>query len=503
MRFRVTAVALVVVIVAAHASVARAAADQTAPAAAPGQKLNVLFIAIDDLRPELGCYGHPIVNSPNIDRLAQQSLLFDRAYCQFSLCNPSRTSLLSGRRPETLKIYDLKTNLRDKFPDVVTLPQLFKDGGYRALSFGKIFHTTNGNHDDPDSWSQRPWKSPGKGWKPAPPTAQARDRKPVHDAESEDPHADDPPFDAPDCGDDDLIDGQIAKAAVAAMEANKDQPMFLAVGFHRPHMPWIAPKKYWDLYDPKQIALAPNPFLPKGAPAFASNNASELRRYMGVPKDGPIPDDLARQCIRGYYASVSYADAQVGRVLSALDRLGLRDRTVIVLWGDHGYQLGEHATWNKRTDWEIATRVPLLVSVPGQTTRGRKTEALVEFVDLYPTLAQLCGLTPPDKLEGTSFVPLLRDPSRPWKSAAFSIYHKRVKELGGPADGRALRTDRYRLIEWSSPKGEKKVYELYDEQSDPQENTNLADRPENKDLVQRLAAQLHQGWQKAKPADAK
>jgi arylsulfatase A-like enzyme len=445
---------------------------------------NVLFIAIDDLRPQLGCYGDPVVKSPNIDALAKQAVRFDRAYCQLALCNPSRSSLLSGRRPDHLRVYDLKTFLRDKNPDIVTLPQLFKQNGYTTLSFGKIFHTGNGNHEDPISWSEKSYH-PGK-------TAAG----PTHgqekaDPDSEDPHADELAYGAPDCADEDLPDGQVAKHAIEAMAKVKDKPFFLAVGFYRPHLSYVAPKRYWDLYKPEEIKLAANPELPKDAPAFASNNASELRRYAKIPKKGPVPEATARTLIQGYDACVSYVDAQVGKVLAELDRLGLRDNTIIVLWGDHGYQLGEHGTWTKRTDWEIATRVPLLVSVPGSSVRGQTAQGIVEFVDVYPTLAELCGLPLPPKLDGESFARLLSNPAAKGKDAAFSIYRKNIPELGGTSFGRAVVTDRYRLIEWSPKDRSRTVYELYDHRYDPQENTNVANLPENKEVVASLAARIH------------
>lgn len=463
-------------------------------AAAQNAKPNVLFIAVDDLRPELGCYGNAKIKSPNIDALASRGLRFDHAYCQLALCNPSRSSLLSGRRPESLGVFDLKTFLRDKNLDVVTLPELFKNNGYRSLSFGKIFHTTNGNHEDPKSWSEKAWKpghSPAaKGT--APVNAPGGDAAPKEDDEGAF-HRDELPAEARDCGDDDLADGKIARAAIKALAAERDKPFFLAVGFNKPHMPFLAPKRYWDLYDPKDIPLAMNPSLPDGAPAFASNDASELRRYNGVPVSGPIPDDMARHLVHAYYACVSYTDAQVGRVLAQLDKLGLRENTIVILWGDHGYQLGEHGTWNKRTNWEICTRVPMILSTPKQppASVGKSTAALVEFIDVYPTLVELCGLPAPAKLEGKSFVPLLADPAAPWKAAAFSVYQKNVPELGGTALGRAMRTQRYRLIEWSGKTEGKRVYELYDHESDPQENTNVANRPEMKPVLDKLVAQMH------------
>jgi arylsulfatase A-like enzyme len=460
---------------------------------------NVLFLAVDDLRPELGCYGHPMIKSPNIDRLAAQGLRFNRAYCQEALCNPSRASLLTGLRPATLGVFDLATHFRDRKPDVVTLPQLFKKNGYASISLGKIFHTTNGNHDDNESWSEPPWRGPGSQAEDDGPPAPAKTKsgkkaKKVTKAD----HSNTLPCAAPDCEDDALLDGKIAKQAVAVLNRIKDQPFFLGVGFHKPHLPFVSPKKYWGLYQTKDLKLAPNPFLPKDAPPFASNDASELRRYKGVPAAGPISDEAALNLIHAYYACVSYADAQVGRVLAELDRLGLRQKTLVILWGDHGYHLGEHGTWTKRTNWEIATRAPLIISVPGQKTAGAATEALVEFVDIYPTLAELCQIAPPASLEGKSFRPLLENPRRDWKTAAFSIYPKQIPGVG-EGFGRAMRTDRYRLVEWAADASEKRFCELYDHTTDPQENVNLANLPANGQLLRSLVDQLHAGWQRALP----
>lgn len=453
-------------------------------------KPNILFIVFDDLRPELGCYGTPIVQSPNIDTLAKSSLVFDHAYVQLALCNPSRSSFLSGRRPQSINVFTLKKFLRTGNPDITTLPQLFKNNGYTTLSFGKIFHTGNGNHEDNISWSEKPWK-PGHNAATAAAVLKGVD---AQDIETEDPNAKELPVAAPDVPDDALPDGMVAANAIEALDklaADKDHPFFLGVGFYKPHMPWVAPKKYWDLYDESKIPLAPNPFLSKDAPAFASNNASEIHRYYGVPKSNPLPDDFARHMKHGYYACVSYSDAQLGKVLAEVDKLHLRDNTLIVLIGDHGYQLGEHATWNKRTNWEIATHAPLMVSFPHMPTAGQHTPKLVEFIDIYPTLAEYAHLPPPPKLEGTSFLPLLEDINAPGKAAACSIYQKTIPELGGSARGYAMRTDRYRFIEWAGKNSEKRVYELYDEQSDPQENTNIANLPENESLVKSLSAQLH------------
>lgn len=458
---------------------------------AADQKLNVLFIAVDDMRPELGCYGGR-AKSPNIDKLSSEGLTFDRAYCQFPLCNPSRASLLAGRRPESLDILDLKTNIRKNHPNIVTLPQLFKNAGYNSLCYGKIFHTTNGNHEDLASWSEKPWR-------PAPEIRKQFKRPDVINRKLPD-HKGQRPFGWADCADNEMTDGAMVEGAIKALHENKDQTFFLGMGFRKPHLPFVAPKKYWDMYSEAEITTATNPFTPHGAPEFASNNASELRRYMDIPTSGPISVDDARNLVHGYLACISYIDAQVGKLMAALDDAGLRDNTIVILWGDHGYQLGEHGTWTKRTTWEITARVPLIISYPGQKTRGIKSNALVEFVDIYPTLAEMCALTPPDNLEGTSFAPLLTAPDRPWKSAAFTVYTTKIDGMGRMF-ARAMRTDRYRFIEWSGPKTDKIFHELYDEINDPDENTNIANKPENQELVKELSEKLKAGWKAARPAE--
>ena len=277
-----------------------------------------------------------------------------------------------------------------------------------------------------------------------------------------------------------------------------------AVGFVKPHLPFVSPKKYWDLYDPAKIELAPNPFRPKNAPEYAILPGSEMRAYHGIP-EGSIPPDLARQLKHGYYAAVSYTDAQVGKVLAELDRLGLRKHTIVILWGDHGWKLGEHDAWCKHSNVENDVNAPLLLSVPDMKNAGTHTDALVEFVDIYPTLSELAGLSLPSHLEGTSFKPLLDDPKREWKSAAFSQYPRNAGKTGGGAlMGYSMRTDRYRFTVWVSRNDHAKVnaIELYDHQADPQENTNIAKEPANAELVAKLMEQWKKGWQGAKPAMA-
>jgi len=482
----------------------------TAPAAT--NRLNVLFLVSDDLRPELGCYGNPIVKTPNIDRLAARGLVFNRAYCQQAWCSPSRTSLLTGVRPDTARVWDLKTHFRDTIPDVVTLPQWFKNHGYVSQGLGKIYH---GGLDDPASWSialttkqdilagrpngsRLPPSRPPQTTNAAPPaedefkpsratTAPAKSKGPAFRAQDE----------PPDKGG----DGLLADRAILALQKLKrdGRPFFLAVGFDRPHLPFVAPKHYFDLYRPEDIPLAPNPFLPSNAPPYALHTPYELWGYEGVPQTNALPDDYARQLKHAYYACVSYVDAQIGRILAALDRLELRDNTLVILWGDHGWKLGEHQRWCKNSNFEDDVRSPLIIAVPGQPNPGAKTDALVEFVDIYPSLAELCGLPLPAHLEGLSFKPLLENPRRPWKTAAFSQYPSGI--TGGKLMGYAMRTDRYRFVRWVDRQDHSKVeaLELYDHRTDPQENVNLATDPAMRELVEQLTRQSLAGWKAALP----
>jgi arylsulfatase A-like enzyme len=420
--------------------------------------------------------------------------VFTRAYCQQAVCNPSRVAVMTGRRPENTGVLDLPTFFRDKVPDAVTVAQHFKAHGYYTQSFGKIFHTGHGNKDDAESWSAPSFR-PGAARKD---DAKAKAApKPKAKKGGADNSAT-PPYASPDVADDALADGRIAARAIEVLRDVKDKPFFLAVGFLKPHLPFVAPKRYWDLYDPSAIPLAPNQDPPKGAPAYASNNAGELRGYQGMPKQGPIPEAEQRKLKHGYYACVSYMDAQVGKLLAVLDELKLRDNTVVILWGDHGWQLGEHGTWAKHTAWEDATRSPLVISVPGQKSAGKKSDALVEFVDIFPTLADVCRLPAPAGVEGTSFRPLLDDPGRGWKSAAFSVWPKNIPRQGRGM-GRAIRTDRYRLVEWRAEGKEPAAYELYDHRTDPREDENLAGRSEHRAIVEALTKQLNAGWKAARP----
>jgi len=470
---------------------------------------NILFLAVDDLRPEFGAYGADYIKSPNLDRIAKAGITFNRAYCQQAVCSPTRSSLMTGTRPDTTKVWDLETHFRTAIPDVVTLGQHFKNNGYFVQGMGKIYH---GGFDDAPTWSV-PWQAPkaqayglaenlalnnrqsntgtkGKAGKAKKKPTPRNSRGPA--------------FEGADVPDDTFQDGKTAELAVATLKeiSKKPEPFFLAVGFAKPHLPFVAPKKYYDLYDPAKIQLAPNKYRPKDAPEYSIQPGGELRSYYGIP-EGSIPDDLARQLKHGYYAAISYMDAQVGKVLDELERSGLAKNTIVILWGDHGWKLGEHDAWCKHSNCENDTNGALLLAVPGMKHAGARSNGLVEFVDIYPTLADLAGLSLPTHLEGSSFKGLLDNPHQAWKSAAFSQYPRSI--AGKQIMGYSMRTDRYRFTAWVDREDSSRIesLELYDHTTDPQENQNLAQRPDQKTLIDQLTTQWRAGWKSAKPAQTK
>lgn len=458
--------------------------------AAPAVRPNVLFISIDDLRPTLGAYGDPLARTPNIDALAQSGTTFTRAYCQQALCSPSRVSLMTGLRPDTTRIYDLQTHFRTTIPDAVTLPQFFKAQGYQALAMGKIFHP---GLDDRPSWSAAPWKQTAPVYGPEGVKIENERRRAAREAGADQKAANNTrglPSEAPDVPDNAMADGATADQAVKTLREIGEkpaQPFFLAVGFGKPHLPFVAPKKYWDKWKRNDFALpATYRTPPKDVPPIAmAATSGEIRAYAGIPAQGPLSDDQALELIHGYYASTSYMDAQLGRVLSELDRLKLRQNTVVVLWSDHGYQLGDHTLWNKHTNFEIATRVPLIFSVPG-APKNQKAAQLAELVDIYPTLCQAAGLPVPAVLQGQSLLPIIQDGRAPGKAVAVSQY----PHTGSM--GYSLRSNRYRYTEWvNRSQGVTTVtgVELYDHDTDPGETQNIAGRPENQALVAQLSAQ--------------
>jgi iduronate 2-sulfatase len=454
-----------------------------AVAAAPP---NVLFIMADDLRPELAGYGSPAI-TPNLDRLAARGVRFERAYCQQAVCNPSRSSLLTGRRPDTLGIWSNETHFRDPNPAVATLPGWFKAHGYEARCAGKIFHNWHtAVRGDPGSWSAPEFLHYANHGDDLP--LVAGPVPPNLALQSPRDYGQVPLDDCRDVPDEATYDGRVAAEAVRQLGELGKGPFFLAVGFWKPHAPFNAPKRYWDLYDPDAIPAPRTDRLPAGAPAFAGHKNAELHNYPGVPAEEPIPADVARTLRHGYYACISYTDAQIGRLLDALDAEGLADDTIVVLWGDHGWQLGDHGLWHKHTNFELATRAPLLVSVPKGATAGRSCAAPVEFVDVYPTLADLCGLPLPPGLEGASLKPFLADPAAPAAKVAISQYPRGAGDGAGPVMGYSIRDERWRLTLWRERHGTRIVAtELYDEANDPAETVSLHDRPEHRPVIESLS----------------
>ena len=428
---------------------------------------NVLFIIVDDLRPMLGCYGHPEMHTPNIDSIAERGTIFNRAYCQYPLCSPSRTSMITGLRPETTNVLNNSTDFRQRLPNAVTLPQHFKEHGYHTQSVGRVAHLPR-LQDDENSWSAPSWRPV---WRP-------------FDIRTT------PSWQALDVEDDELRDGETAKRTVQVLEEIKAQQFFLTVGFYKPHLPWKAPRKYFDLYHTKDFNLPASSTPPKDAPARALTNWTNIRAYQDLPSGRePLSDEKTLELIRAYAAVTSYVDAQIGRVLNQLDTLGLTENTIIAFCGDHGHHLGEHGILGKQTLFEVSLRSPLIVSVPGQ--QPNRTEALSELVDIYPTLCDACQLPIPQQVEGTSLVPVIEQPTRSWKTGVFS-------EFGGAAyGGVTIRTQQYRYTEWG--RNGSRGIELYDYDTDPNETVNIAQLPENAELITQLSEQLHAGWQAASP----
>ena len=446
-------------------------------------KPNILFIAIDDLAPALRCYGDLIAKTPHIDRLAASGVRFDRAYNQLPLCNPTRASVMTGLRPDTIKVYDLDRHFRDEVPKVVTLSQTFMRNGWWAGRVGKIYHYnvpasigTDG-FDDPPSW-QETVNPKGRDKADEALIFNAEPHRKISAALS---------WLAADGADEEQTDGMIATEAIKMMQAKRGQPFFLGVGFFRPHTPYVAPRKYFEMYPLKDMRL---PYAPKGdrddipTAAFAHN--------CPVPHYG-LDELTLRKALQAYYATISFVDAQVGRLMAALDRLGLVDNTIVVLWSDHGYHLGEHnGIWQKRTLFEQASRTPLIIRAPGARGNGTACTRIVEFVDIYPTLTDLAGLKPPKGLEGRSLRPLLDNPLAKWDGHAITqVLRPADQRLAKPVMGRSIRTGRWRYTDWAE--GNSGV-ELYDHANDPMEFNNLAlePDPEARVVMQQLRKLLEQ-----------
>ena len=520
----------------------------SSPADERNEKPNILFIAVDDLRPELGCYDSPIAVSPHLDSLAADGLLFNRAYCQEAICRPSRASLMTGARPESTGLFHNYVSLRELQPNILTLPQHLIANGYETVYCGKIFH--NGDTDDEISWSRKPvkWlkgiKKPIGGYALPENNKMKADNMKLMLAKYGEAAkrglAAGPAYENADVPDHAYSDGYETLRAIATMNEmvkDPDKPFFLAVGFKKPHLNWTAPKKYWDLYDRENIPMAKHTVAPRNGAAMGLHASFELRTRSGIPKSGPLGDELSRTLKHAYLACVSYVDAQIGKMIAAVEQAGVRDNTIIIVWGDHGWHIGDMGVWGKATNYEIATRVPLIIWTPDMKTRGKRTDALVELVDMYPTLCELAGVPKPGHLEGHSFVPLLDDPSQTWKKAAFSQYpnpalrewaanplsqgmretwfgplikeveSRIIAQQGDKWErelfeehlmGYTMRTDRYRIVAWRDyrkPKAEPLFIELFDHKTDPAETQNIA--AEKPEIVAKLMKQMSAGWKAA------
>jgi iduronate 2-sulfatase len=482
----------------------------TAAAAPAPARPNVLLICVDDLKPNLGCYGDPIAKSPHLDRLAARGTRFDLAYCNQSVCAPSRNNLLLGSRSTSLGIYSLGQNFRLAVPSAVTMTQHFMRHGWRAEAVGKILHTGHGNHDDEASWSVPTLKDKvveyldpknSAGGQLTREEAFFTNQK-LGEINTLPRGAAWEKLDVPDHA---YADGRIADEGILRLRAaagRKDTPFFLALGFVKPHLPLTAPKKYWDLYDPATLPLAAHQRDPDGAPAYAGKRGGEIVNYEPLTVDNLRDEATQRTLLHAYYACVSFVDAQVGRVLDELDRLQLTGSTLIVLWGDHGWHLGDHGYWTKHTTYEQANRIPLIVVAPGTGRPGAVARQPAETVDLFPTLAELAGLPAPrgpQPIDGLSLVPVLREPEKIIRDHAYHCYPR------GERMGRAIRTARHRLVEWRKPgaPADTAEFELYDYEADPAETRNLAaSQPEVVAELRRILARHPEPVMLA-PANAK
>jgi iduronate 2-sulfatase len=437
--------------------------------AADSVKPNVLLIAVDDLRDTLGCYGNTMVKTPNIDRLADRGVLFERAYVQYPVCNASRSSFLTGLRPDQTGVTDNNTILRDKLPDVVTWPQLLKENGWHTAAYGKIFHLGGGR----DAKARARFVDLPRSWHSAVDfQVTLAGREKFEGRNVTDGALKWCSWASTKGNDEDQPDGQIAREVIAKIDSPGDSPWMIGAGFMKPHDPFIAPKKYFDLYPPGSITLYRDPTDMSPAPPLAVGFGAYGRAF------GKFTDTERMEFHRAYLACTSFMDAQVGRVLDELDRRKLWDNTVVIFIGDHGYHLGERAWWNKNTLFDRSCRAPLIIAAPG--IKPGVAKGLVEFVDLLPTVADFCGVKPPSGLAGQSLRPLLEDPSKPGKAAVFTIVTRGPKNRGD-----SIRTDRWRYTEWSDGSRE-----LYDHITDPEETRNLAAAPGQKTTVRELSKKL-------------
>ncbi|NQV27508.1 MAG: sulfatase [Rhodopirellula sp.] len=417
---------------------------------------NVLFIAVDDLRPELACYGKKHIHSPNMDRLAASGVLFERAYCMVPTCGASRASLMTGIRPAPSRFVSYLARADQDAPGITTFNTQFRKNGYYTVSLGKVFHHAT---DNAKGWSEPAWRTNDI------PRYRNSENHALHTKRQKQGSGNrGPAWESAAVPDNAYADGVIAERAIADLRRldAREEPFFLAVGFLKPHLPFIAPKKYWDLYDHEKIQLPDNYHVPKDAPKESIHSFGEMRAYAGIPAKGPVSEETARNLIHGYYACVSYADAQIGKLLDELDRLQISDNTIVVLWGDHGWNLGEHTLWCKHSCYETSMQIPLIVRAP-RIKGGQRRSGLIESIDLYPSLCELAGLPLPDHLQGSSFATLMKDADSEWKSAA----------VGRFQNGDTIRTDSFRFTEYTDKKGKRTSQMLYDHAADPHENVNV------------------------------
>ena len=441
------------------------------------ERPNILFIAVDDIRPELGCYGHPVVKTPHIDALAAAGTLFTRAYCNVPVCGASRASIMTGLRPTRGRFVNYTARIDREAPGVPTIHRFFRDSGYQTVSLGKILHFPD---DAADGWSQHPWRP---DYTNAVETDPRNYLLPTNrEIAAQHPRNAAAAFERADVDDDAYYDGKTAARAVASLKdlAAGDAPFFLAVGFLKPHLPFNAPEKYWAMYDSIDIDVPATYYRADGTPEAIYHNSGELRNYVGVPKEKVLPVAYARQLIHGYYAATSYMDANVGRVLAALEASGEADNTIVVLWGDHGYNLGDHTLWNKHSVFNTSLRVPLIIRAPG-FARGQVTAALSEYVDLFPTLADLAGMEKPNGLDGESLTGALNDPVTAGKDAVFTRWKN--------ADN--VTTRNYSYSEWTDDSGKVYARTLFDHRTDSLEVNNLAEQGAMRQVVKQLSGLLN------------
>lgn len=433
------------------------------------KKMNVLFIAVDDLRLQAGIFGQDQMHTPALDKLGKEGLVFNKAYCSVPVCGASRASLLTGLRPTPNRFVNYHAKKDDETPDITSLPLCFKENGYTTISLGKVYHHAK---DDLKAWSEEPWDAVAKNhtWRDY---VLEENLKLQRNPEIKTGRA----IECADVADNAYRDGKIAERAIQDLQEFKKsgEPFFLALGFLKPHLPFNAPKKYFDLYKDEDIELALHSEKPKNAPKESMHGWYELRNgYFDIPKEGPVSEKLAKELVHGYYACVSYTDAQIAKVLAELEKLGLDENTVVVLWGDHGWHLGEHGLWCKHCNFDKVMKAPLIIKAPGKA-QNAKTSTLVEFIDIYPTLCDLADLDKPKHLDGKSLLPVLNNPEKTHKKAAFCRYH----------NGESVITNEFVYTKWIK-NGEFVSHMLYDHKNDPAENINVADLPKYKEVVKKM-----------------